>query len=151
LEALAKAFPNTPIVLNHIGGPLGIGPYARRRGEVFQAWKNGIATLADCPNIVVKLGGLGMTRCGFGWHERSAPPGSVDLSKTMAPYYSWCIERFGVERCMFESNFPVDKASYSYTVVWNAFKHICKDFSPGERSALLRDTAVRVYRLADNE
>ncbi len=148
LADLAKAFPYTMIILNHIGGPLGIGPYAGKREEVFQVWKRGIAALAVCPNVVVKLGGLGMPLNGFGWFERPMPLGSAELAQTMAPYYNYCIEKFGVNRCMFESNFPVDRTSYSYTVVWNAFKRIAKDFSPSEKTALFHDTAVKAYRIA---
>jgi predicted TIM-barrel fold metal-dependent hydrolase len=147
LADLAKAFPDTLIILDHIGGPLGIGPYAGKRDEVFQSWKNDIAALAACPNVVIKLGGLGMPWCGFGWHERTTPPSSAELAEIMAPYYHWCIERFGVDRCMFESNFPVDKVSYSYTVMWNAFKRISRGFSLQAHSALFYDTAARVYRL----
>lgn len=147
LVNLAKAFPETLIILNHIGGVLRIGPYAGKRDEVFQQWKRLITELAACPNVVIKLGGLGMLISGFGWHEQLTPPNSTELAEIMAPYYLWCIEQFGVERCMFESNFPVDKISYSYTVLWNAFKRISKDFSPGERASLFHDTAVKVYRL----
>jgi len=147
LVDLAKAFPDTPIILDHIGSPLGIGPYAGKRAEIYQEWKQQITRLATCPNVVVKLGGLGMPICGFGWHERSIPPNSTELAEAMAPYYLWCIEQFGVDRCMFESNFPVDKQSYSYTIIWNAFKRITKDFSSGDRAALFHDTAVKVYRL----
>ncbi|MFC1991040.1 amidohydrolase family protein [Chloroflexota bacterium] len=147
---LARAFQNTPIILNHIGGPIGIGPYAVRREEVFQEWKRGIAALAKYSNIFIKLGGLAMPLFGFGWNERAEPPGSVELAEVMAPYYCWCIEQFGVDRCMFESNFPVDKMSYSYTVLWNAFKRSVGDFSPKERAALFHDTAVKVYRLTIN-
>ena len=147
LADLARAFPDTPIILDHIGGPLGIGPYAGKHEEVFQSWKNDIAALAARPNVVIKLGGLGMPLCGFGWHERTIPPSSAELAETMAPYYHWCIEQFGVDRCMFESNFPVDKVSYSYTVMWNAFKRISRGFSPQAHSALFHDTAARVYRL----
>lgn len=144
---LARAFPDTTIILDHIGGPLGVGPYAGRREEVLGEWQHGIAALATCPNVFVKLGGLGMPLCGFGWHERATPPNSTELAEAMAPYYDFCIEQFGVNRCMFESNFPVDKLSYSYTVVWNAFKRIVRDFPPEEKAALFQDTAVRVYRL----
>jgi len=150
LVDLARAFPDISIVVDHIGGLLGTGPYAGKREEVFQEWKRGIAALATCSNVVVKLGGLGMPICGFGWHERATPPNSAELAEAMAPYYLWCIEQLGVDRCMFESNFPVDKRSYSYTVLWNAFKLICKGFSPKERAALFHDTAVRVYRLGTN-
>ncbi len=148
LADLAGAFPDTPIILDHIGGLLGIGPYAGKREKVFGEWKRGIAKLATCPNVVVKLGGLGMPLSGFDWHERRIPVGSAELAEAMAPYCEFCIEQFGVNRCMFESNFPVDKQSYSYTVIWNAFKRIAKDYSLGERAALFHDTAVRVYRLA---
>jgi len=147
LADLARAFPDTIIIVDHIGGLLGIGPYTGKREEVFQQWKKGIAELSTCPNVVVKLGGLGMPICGFGWHERSKPPNSTELAEAMAPYFLWCIEQFGVDRCMFESNFPVDKASYSYTVMWNAFKRISRDFSPRDKVALFHNTAVRVYRL----
>jgi L-fuconolactonase len=147
LVSLAQAFPDIPIILDHVGGPLGIGPYVSNRKEIFQIWKHDIAELAECENVFVKMGGLGMDICGFGWSERSAPPGSTELAKTFAPYFLWCIEKFGVNRCMFESNFPVDKRAYSYTVIWNAFKIISRDFSAGEKQALFHDTAVKVYRL----
>ena len=145
---LARAFPDIPIIVDHTGGPRGTGPYAGKREEVFQEWKGGIAALANCPNVVVKLGGLGMPFCGFGWHERATPPNSTELAEAMAPYYLWCIEQFGVDRCMFESNFPVDKQSYSYTIMWNAFKRISKDFSLEDRAALFHDNAAKAYRLA---
>lgn len=148
LAGLAKAFPDTPIILDHIGGPLGIGPYAGTREAVFQTWKRGIATLSRCPNVVVKLGGLGMPLMGFGWHERPTPPSSTELAEAVAPYYTWCIDHFGADRCMFESNFPVDKLSCSYTIIWNAFKRIAQEFSPPEQTALFHDTAVKVYRLS---
>jgi len=147
LVDLARAFPGIPIVVNHIGGLLGTDPYDRKSEDVFNDWKRGIAALAACPNVVVKLGGLGMPRSGFGWHEQAAPPASTELAEAMAPYYRWCIEQFGVERCMFESNFPVDKISFSYTVIWNAFKRIAEGFTLQERAALFYDTAVKVYRL----
>jgi predicted TIM-barrel fold metal-dependent hydrolase len=147
LVGLARAFPETTIILNHVGGPLGTGSYARISAEVIQHWKYGIAALANCPNVFIKLGGLGMTRNGFGWHEWTRPPNSTELAETMGPYYHYCIERCGVDRCMFESNFPVDKLSYSYTVLWNAFKRISEGFTPQERSALFHDTAVKAYRL----
>lgn len=148
LASLARAFPEVPIVLNHIGGVLGVGPYAGKRDEIFQDWKRGIAEVASCHNVVVKLGGLGMPRSGFGWETRTAPPTSTELAEATAPYYLFCIEQFGPNRCMFESNFPVDKLSYSYGVLWNSFKRMTQNFSATERAALFHDTAVRVYRLA---
>ncbi len=147
LAELARAYPDVTIVLDHIGGPLGIGPYAGKRKEVFEIWRTNITALADCENVVVKLGGLTMTMSGFGWHKRDAPPGSGVLAEAMGPYFEACIECFGAERCMFESNFPVDRASCSYTIQWNAFKRLTQDYSPAERSALFHDTAARVYRL----
>jgi L-fuconolactonase len=147
LADLARAFPRTPVIVNHIGGLLGVGPYAGKRDDVFNEWKLGMTVLASCPNVMVKLGGLGMVMCGFRWHERPVPPDSIELAGAMAPYFQTCIELFGVDRCMFESNFPVDKLSFSYNVMWNAFKRIAKGFTAKERSALFYDTAVRVYRL----
>jgi L-fuconolactonase len=147
LADLARAFPDIAIVANHIGGLVRIGPYAGKNDEVFRDWRRGIATLAACPNVSVKLGGLGTPRCGFGWYERATPPGSAEVAEAVAPYFNWCIERFGTERCMFESNFPVDKISFSYTVLWNAFKRLSKGFLVQERNDLFHDTAVKVYRL----
>ena len=149
LVDLANAFPDVTIILNHIGRPLGTGPYAGQRDQVFEDWKRGITAIAACPNVVVKVGGLGNTISGFDWHQRALPPASTELARTIAPYYLFCIERFGANRCMFESNFPVDKASYSYTVVWNAFKRITKDFSKGELTDLFHNTAARAYRLPE--
>lgn len=147
LVDLARVFPDTTIVLDHMGGPLGIGPYASRREEVFGEWRRSLAELAHCANVVIKLGGRTMTMSGFGWHKRTAPPGSRELAAAMAPYYETCIELFGAERCMFESNFPMDRISCSYTILWNAFKRLTRRYSSAERSALFHGTATRVYRL----
>jgi predicted TIM-barrel fold metal-dependent hydrolase len=140
--------PGLSIVLDHVGGPLGIGPYADRRAEVFEAWRRDIRELATCPNVVVKLGGLTMSLAGFGWHKRPAPPGAAELAAAMAPWYRACIDLFGAKRCMFESNFPIDRVSCSYTTLWNAFKLIARDLPDADRRALFHDTATRVYRLA---
>ena len=145
LADLARAFPEIPIILNHIGGPLGIGPYAGKQKDVFDLWRRSIPGLAACPNVSVKLGGLAMPINGFGWHEREKPVGSQELADATAPYFLFCIEHFGVDRCMFESNFPVDKVSCSYTVLWNSFKRMTDGFSHEERLALFHDNAVRVY------
>lgn len=147
LTDLARAFPETAIILDHVGGPLGIGPYAGKREEIFPQWKESIAELAQCPNVSVKLGGLAMKICGFDWHHRDLPPTSSELAEATAPYYQFCIDQFGAERCMFESNFPVDRLSVSYGVLWNAFKKIARGYSAAERAALFHDTAARVYRL----
>ena len=113
LAAFAQAVPDLTIILNHIGGLLRTGPYANRNDEVLGIWRRGIAAVAACPNVVVKLGGIGMPRTGFDWHERATPAGSEELAASMAPLMHYCIEQFGPRRAMFESNFPVDKVSYS--------------------------------------
>jgi L-fuconolactonase len=146
---LARAFPDTTIVLDHFGGPLGIGPYAGKSDEVFNDWRKSIDELAKCPNAVAKLGGINMTINGFGWHKRAKPPTSAELVAATKRYYLHTIERFGVERCMFESNFPVDKASCSYAVLWNSFKRLTENFTAVEKASLFHDTAKRVYRLDD--
>jgi L-fuconolactonase len=145
---LAHAFPDVPIVLNHIGAPLGIGPYAGKKEEVFQAWSRGIAAVATCPNVFVKLGGAGSARSGYDWHERSVKPSSDELCGALRPYFESCIDQCGVERCMLESNFPVEKRANSYRVIWNAFKKLTQKYSAAERAALFQDTACRVYRIA---
>ena len=147
LVDLARDFPNVTIILDHIGGPLGVGPYKNKREEVFRAWSRGIETLSACPNVAVKLGGFGSTRSGYDWHERRVQPASAELAYVMAPYFDFCIEKFGVHRCMFESNFPVDKASYSYVSIWNAFKRLSQSYSADERHALFHGTATRLYKI----
>lgn len=147
LTDLAKAHPDTPIILDHLGGPLGIGPYAGRAKEVFEDWSLSIAELSACENVMLKLGGLQMAISGFGWHHGERPPSSEQLATAVGPYYLHGIEQFGVDRCMFESNFPVDKVSCSYTVLWNSFKRITEGFSESERTALFHGTAERVYRI----
>jgi len=148
LADFAKAVPDLTIVLNHIGGLLRVGPYADKDDEVLGTWRHGIAAVAACPNVHVKLGGIGMPRTGFDWHLRSTPIGSEELAASMAPLLSYCIEQFTPARSMFESNFPVDKVSYSYRVLYNAFKRVSKPYSPSERGAMLHDTAARVYRVS---
>jgi L-fuconolactonase len=147
LVDLARAFPETPIVLDHVGGPIGIGPYAGKRDEVFTALKKSIGELVRCPNVHVKLGGLGMRLFGFDVHAGELPPSSERLADLWRPYIETCIEAFGPERAMFESNFPVDKGSGSYHVFWNAFKRIAAGCSAAEKTALFSGTASRFYRL----
>jgi L-fuconolactonase len=144
---LANAFPDTPIILNHVGGVLGLGQYEGKRDEVFATWKRNIEALARCPNVTAKLGGLTMKTVGFGFHERAQPPASQELADAWRPYIEACIAAFGANRCMFESNFPVDKDGCSYPVLWNAFKRICAGCSKDEKRALFFGTAERVYRL----
>jgi predicted TIM-barrel fold metal-dependent hydrolase len=147
LADFARAVPDLTIILNHIGGLLRVGPYANRDDEVLGTWRRGIAAVAECPNVHMKLGGIGMPRTGFDWHSREKPIGSEELAESMAPFMNYCIEQFGPSRCMFESNFPVDKVSYSYNVMYNAFKRLSKGYSASERAAMFHDTAVRVYRV----
>jgi predicted TIM-barrel fold metal-dependent hydrolase len=145
---LAQAFPNLPIVINHCGGIVRIGSYALERGKVFDHWWKSIQELAQLPNVFMKLGGLGMRINGFEFEDLPAPPTSAELARSWLPWMQSCIEAFGAERCMFESNFPVDKGSYSYATCWNAFKRLSAGASAGERQALFEGTARRVYRLA---
>lgn len=147
LADFAKAVPNLTIILNHTGGPLRVGPYANRDNEVLAAWRRGIAAVAKCSNATIKLGGLGRPPAGFDWHTRKKPIGSEELASSMAPWITYCIEQFGPNRCMFESNFPVDKVSYSYNVLYNAFKRLSTGYSAAERAAMFHDTAARVYRI----
>jgi predicted TIM-barrel fold metal-dependent hydrolase len=144
---LARAFPGTTIILNHVGGVLGVGPYAGHRQEILASWRKDIDELAKCPNVYCKLGGIGMVSFGFDFHERDVPPSSEDLAAAWRMYVEPCIEAFGVNRCMFESNFPPDKQSCGYTELWNAFKRITASASASEKTALYSGTAAKVYRL----
>jgi predicted TIM-barrel fold metal-dependent hydrolase len=147
LAELARAVPDLSIILNHMGAPLGVGPYAGKRAEVFRAWRAGILRVAASPNVSVKLGGLGSERSGFDWHARAVQPSSLELAAALRPYVEFCIESFGPHRCMFESNFPVEKRATSYLVVWNAFKRLTANCSESDRAALFHGTAMRIYRL----
>ncbi len=142
---LARAFPDQPIVFDHFGGPLGIGPYEGKQAEIFGQWKQDVAELATCKNVVAKLGGLVMAINGFGFHKRERPATSDELVAATRDYHLHMIDCFGAERCMFESNFPVDKVSCSYRVLWNSFKKIAAGFSAAEKAALFHDTAARTY------
>jgi predicted TIM-barrel fold metal-dependent hydrolase len=144
---LARAFPATPICLNHVGGAIGLGRYKGKRDEVFANWSAGIRALAACPNVHVKLGGLGMKMFGFDVHEGELPPSSEQLATLWRPYVETCITAFSARRAMFESNFPVDKGSYSYGVYWNACKRLAQGASAGEKADLFNGTASRFYRL----
>ena len=147
LTELVDAFPNGVFVLNHIGRPLGVGPYQGHRDEVYEIWKKDMATLAERSNVLVKVGGLGNRVSGFGWDTQPEPPNSQELVEKTSPYYLYTIEVFGPERCMFESNFPVDKNSYSYKTIWNSFKRMTQGFSSTEKTWLFHDTAAKAYRL----
>jgi L-fuconolactonase len=144
---LARCFPEVPVVLDHVGTPLGLASYQGRREELFALWRDNIRELAALPNVSVKLGGLAMSFCNFPSFLKSPPAASTQLATEWRPYIETCIEAFGVNRCMFESNFPVDRGSCTYPVLWNAFKIIAKGCSAPEKTALFSGTAQRVYRL----
>lgn len=150
LTDLARAFPDTRIVVDHFGGPLGIGPYANDREGVFRSWRRDVAPLAACPNVFIKLGGMAMPINGYGWHK---PPGrsptSEEFVQAQGDYYRAAIDLFGPSRSMFESNFPVDRSSLSYRVLWNAFKRIAEPFNDTEKDAMFRGAAADFYRLAE--
>jgi L-fuconolactonase len=145
---VARAAPKTAMVIDHVGGPLGCGLYRSRRGEVFTEWRDDMKNLAGCPNVHVKLGGLAMPVNGFDYHENPLPPTSAQIADDWKQWIGTCIELFGPERCMFESNFPVDKGMCSYPVLWNAFKRIASGASAAEKAALFHDTAARSYQLS---
>jgi predicted TIM-barrel fold metal-dependent hydrolase len=148
---LARAVPELAIVLDHLGTPLGMGWYADKREAVFRAWLQGLAALAGCPNVVVKLGGLNMHFNGFGWHERERPPSSDELAEANGPYYRAAIDLFGPGRCMFESNFPMDKRSIGWGPLWNAHKKIVAGFSADEKRLMFSEVAMQTYRIAGLE
>ena len=144
---LSSAVPGTCMVLDHFGTPLGVGPYAGQREEIFARWQDDMASIAECPNVVAKLGGMAMPDNGFGWDTNSLPPSSDQFVEAQARYYHHTIACFGAERCMFEGNFPVDRRSLSYHVLWNGLKKIAAEYSETEQTALFSGTATRVYQL----
>lgn len=144
---LAKAVPDTIMILDHFGTPLGVGAYAGRQQEIFEQWKTDIAEIAKCPNVHAKLGGLAMPDNGFGWDKNPQPPTSDEFVEAQRPYYLHTIECFGPERCMFESNFPVDRLSISYHVLWNGLKKIVADFTDDEKDQMFYRTAAEVYKI----
>ncbi len=145
LVRLARDFPEVQMVCDHLGGPLGIRSYAGQRDQVLATTRSSLAELAACPNVALKLGGIGMATMGDGWHRRDRPPSSVELADAWGDLVRWCVETFGAGRCMFESNFPVDRISCSYVVLWNAFKRMVADATDDEKAALFAGTARRVY------
>lgn len=144
----ARACPDVQIVLDHLGGPLGIESYADRYEEVMEVWMSGMRELATCANVALKVGGIGMPKFGQSWHENPERTRSDDIARMYGEKIRWCIELFGSERCMFESNFPVDRASFSYVVLWNGFKRIVEGASISEKSLLFSETARRIYRFS---
>ncbi|MCC6433762.1 MAG: amidohydrolase family protein [Acidimicrobiales bacterium] len=147
LAAAARACEGTTIVCNHLGAPLGVGPYRDRRSEVLAQWRASMAELAGCPNVVLKLGGIGMPMYGLRWDRDPKPPTSEQLAAPWQDEIRFCIDAFGPSRCFFESNFPVDKRCVSYAVLWNTFKRIAEPYSAEERRDLFHDSAARAYRI----
>lgn len=144
---LAKACPDTTMIMDHFGTPIGVGPYVDQREEIVTQWKADIAAVAACPNVVAKIGGLAMPDNGFGWHDRETPPSSDEFAEAQRDYYLHTIECFGPDRCMMESNFPVDRWSISYHVLYNGLKKIVANFSESEKAAMFHDTAARTYSI----
>jgi predicted TIM-barrel fold metal-dependent hydrolase len=144
---LARAVPGTTLVLDHFGTPLGVGPYAGQREAIFDAWRRDIEAIARCPNVVAKLGGLAMPDNGFGWNQRATPATSDELLAAQQRYYRHAIDCFGPARCLFESNFPVDRRSLPYAVYWNAMKKLAAGYSADEQQSMFHDNAARIYRL----
>jgi L-fuconolactonase len=144
---LARAFPDTPVILDHVGTPLGNASYQGKRELRFPIWRDNMSKLAELPHVSVKLGGLAMPFCNFPSFLQSPPAASGQLAAEWKPYIETCIELFGTQRCMFESNFPVDLGSCTYPVLWNAFKVLAQNYSAAEKTALFSGTARKVYRL----
>lgn len=144
---LARAVPDLTIIVNHLGGPLGVGQYALDRDEVLASLRTSLTDLAGLGNVVLKVGGIGMTRFGARWHERSLPPTSDELLAEWGETIRFAIDTFGPDRCMFESNFPVDGETTPYVVLWNTFKRVSTIYDEAERADLFAGTARRVYRL----
>ena len=144
---LARAVPDTVFILDHFGTPLGSVPYAAERDAIMAQWTQDITEIARCENVIAKLGGLAMPDNGFGWDKAAKPPTSDEIVTAQRDVYLHTIDCFGPERCMFESNFPVDRASLSYPVLYNAFKKMVADFSEAEKDAMFSGTAARVYKL----
>ena len=144
---LARACPELSLVVDHAGGPIGLGPYAGQRADVFERWCASLRALGSQKNVFLKFGGLAMPLAGFDWRKRPQPPPSTALAAAWQPYWDVCLEVFGPARCMFESNFPVDRSGCTYTALWNAFKRLAAPLSDSERQRVLAGTAQQVYRV----
>jgi predicted TIM-barrel fold metal-dependent hydrolase len=147
LTSLARAFPDTVIIFDHFGGPLGIGSFSGRQKEIYPIWRKDVEELSKCENVYAKLGGLAMPLNGWGWDLREKPATSDEIVNYHKDYYSFIIDSFGPKRCMFESNFPVDKFSVSYNVLWNALKKIAMPFSADEKNQMFLNTAETIYKI----
>lgn len=144
---LARSFPETRIIVNHLGLPLGVGRFSGRREERFPIWRDSICELAKCDNVTMKLGGIGSPFAGFPSFQQSLPPSSQQLASEWKPYIETCIEALGVKRCMFESNYPMDSGVGSYAIIWNTFKRLTSHASPDEKRALFSETAASIYHI----
>ncbi len=148
LAALARAVPDLTIILNHLGGPLGVGPYGQAREQARADWQAAMRLVATCPSVVLKVGGIGMdVYYGTGWTAADVPPGSEEAAAYWGDDVRFCIDTFGPDRCMFESNFPVDRQALTYPVLWNALQIMAADYTDTEQDALFYGTATRAYRL----
>lgn len=146
---LVDAFPNTRVIVNHLGGPVRIGRFADDLDATFRTWRESIFELAKRPNVFIKIGAMSMRWMGFDFVDRDLPPTSEELAEAWGPMVETCIEAFGPHRTMFESNYPVDKSGVSYRVLWNAYKRIAAHYSAEEKADLFAGTAIRAYRLPD--
>ena len=147
MEKIARALPDLTIILNHVGGPIHLGEYVGKQAVTHREWRSAMIRLSRIPNINVKLGGLGMAVNGAEFHNDKIPPNSVQLSDVWKPWIYETIDMFGFDRCMFESNFPVDKGSCSYGTLWNAFKILATDMSDDEKNKLFSKNAARIYKI----
>ncbi len=147
MEKIARSLPELTIILNHIGGPIHLGEYEGKQAATHREWRSAMMRLSRIPNINVKLGGLGMAVNGAKFHNNKFPPNSVQLSDVWKPWIYETIDMFGFDRCMFESNFPVDKGSCSYGALWNAFKILAKDMSDDEINKLFSKNAAKIYKI----
>jgi len=147
MVAMIRRVPDVTVVVNHLCAPLGVGPYKDRRAEVLAGWRRDMSELATCPNVVLKLGGIGMPMFGIRWDRQERPPTSEELAAPWRDEIRHCIDAFGPDRCLFESNFPVDKRGCGYGVLWNAFKRIAADYSADEKRDLFHNSAARAYRI----
>ena len=147
LTDLARACPEVTIIANHLCVPIAGGPYRGRADEVRAVWRRDLPGLAGCDNVVLKIGALIRPLSGERWDKREVKASSEEIAAAWGDEIDFAIGAFGPSRCLFESNFPVDKACFGYVEIWNAFKRMAAAYSPAEKRDLFHDTAARAYRL----